>query len=74
MAHSRNVRLVVSILKLALFLVAAGAAARFLLGTLQTRGFSPAALFGLLLLTGALALVWRAGLDLRKAIHRYRSA
>ena len=60
--------------RLALFLLATVATVRFFLRTLETRGWSPGALFGLLLVLGTVSLVWRGAVGLRKAIHRVRTS
>lgn len=73
MARKRSIRVVGHAVRLALFVLAVVYAGRFLVGTLDSRGWSPAAFFGLLLVAGALSLVWRGTLDLRKALHRMRS-
>ena len=70
MARSRAARLVGPCVRLALFAIATIAAVRFLYGTVASRGWGPGALFGLLLIAGGIALVWRATLDLRKALGR----
>lgn len=74
MIRKRTLRVVGHGIRLALFLLATVATVRFFLRTLETRGWSPGAFFGLLLVTGAVSLVWRGTLDLRKAIHRYRTS
>ena len=58
--------------RLALFLLACFAAGRFLVRTVDRGGWTPGAFFGLLLVTGAVSLAWRAVLDLRKATRRRR--
>jgi len=73
MVRSRKVRAAGNGLRLLLFIVATYAALRFLLASVASDGWGPAALFGLLLVAGALSLVWRSLTDLRKSIHRLRS-
>lgn len=72
MLRSRSVRAIGQGVLLALFLAFSYAAVRFLLDTLGSRGWGPGALFALLLVAGALSLVWRATLDFRKAVRRLR--
>lgn len=70
MPRKRTLRAAGHAVRLLLFLVAAYAAGRFLMGALRTDGWGPGALFGLLLVAGALSLVWRAGVDLRRQVQR----
>jgi hypothetical protein len=72
MRHSRILRLVGHALLLVLFALATYGAARFLLGTVASRGFDPGALFGLLLVLGAASLAWRSAGNVRRAYRRYR--
>lgn len=72
MARRRPARIAGHGLRLALFTVALVAAGNFLLDAVSRRA-SPAALFGLLLVAGALSLTWRATQDLRKELRRTRS-
>lgn len=60
-------------LRLVVFVLAGILAVRFVIDTVTFRGWSPGAFFGLLLVTGAIALVWRATIDLRKSVRRLRT-
>jgi hypothetical protein len=60
-------------LRLLLFVIATIAAVRFLTASVARDGWGPAALFGLLLVAGALSLVWRSTRDFRRALSRLRS-
>ena len=73
MPRSRSVRAAGHVVRLALFALLLTGALRFFLGTVDARGWSPAALFALLLLTGAASLTWRSALDLRRALRRLRA-
>ncbi|CAN5702696.1 hypothetical protein BH23GEM6_BH23GEM6_19030 [soil metagenome] len=73
MVRSRKVRAAGNGLRLLLFVVATYAALRFLLASVSSDGWGPAALFGVLLVAGASSLVWRSLADLRKSIQRLRS-
>lgn len=68
----RSVRLTGHLLLLALFALAAVAALRFFWGALETEGWSPRTFFALLVLTGAVALVWRETLSTTKVARRLR--
>lgn len=70
MSRRRTLHLAGHTVRLLLFLVALLAAIRYLLGILEGHTEGPAVVFALLLLTGALALVWRAALDLRREARR----
>jgi hypothetical protein len=71
--RSRSVRLLGHLVRLTLFALAGIAALRFFSGVLLTEGWTPRTFFALLLLTGALSLVWRATLDLARASRRRRA-
>lgn len=68
----RSVRLVWHVVQLAVFLVLAYGAARFFVDAVLVDGFSPRTFLGLLLISGGVAMVWRAGLDLRRSVRRLR--
>ena len=68
----RSVRLTGHLLLLALLALAAIAAVRFFWGSLDAEGWSPRTLFALLVLTGALALVWREALSAAKLARKLR--
>jgi hypothetical protein len=70
MFHKRHRRVAGHIALLALFVIAGVAALRFFFGTVGTIGWSPAAVFALLLVAGVIALVWRSVIDLRRAVRR----
>ena len=65
-------RLVGHSVRLALFVLAGVLAIRYFLDSLEGGGWSPRAMFAFLLVTGAVSLVWRATLDLRKVRHPRR--
>lgn len=69
----RKLRAVGHAARLVLFAVLVFYAFRFFTDTVSMRGWGPGAFFGLLLITGALALVWRATIDFRKAVRRLRT-
>lgn len=69
----RSTRLLGHAVAFVLFTLAGVATLRFLLDALRSEGMGPGALFGFLLVTGALALIWRSALGLRDAYRRYRS-
>lgn len=73
MRHSRSMRILGHAVRVALFVLATVAAIRFLLDSVGVRGWDPKAFFALLLVTGALALLWRSALDLRKAVRRRKA-
>ncbi len=72
MPRRRVIRVVTRSILLALFIVLAMFAARYLVATVSEQGWRPAAVFGLLLLIGAIGIVWRSALDLRAAIRKMR--
>lgn len=72
MPLSRTTRAALETVRFAAFLVLAVAAVRGLLGVVASRGWGPGAFFWLLLVTGAVALTWRAALELRKRVRRAR--
>jgi hypothetical protein len=69
----RAVRIVGPVVRLLLVLLAVAFAARFLYRAILTEGFSPAMIFGLLVLAATLALLWRAVLHVRKSLRRLRT-
>ena len=71
--RSRSARFLGQLVRLSLFAVAGFAALRFFSDALFTEGWTPRTFFGLLLLTGALSLIWRAALDFAKAARRLRA-
>ena len=71
--RSRSRRLLKHALKLTLFGAAGVLALRFFYETLFAEGWTPRAFFALLLLTGALSLVWRSALDVARAARRGRA-
>jgi hypothetical protein len=73
MARARAVRIVGPGVRVALPTLLALWAVYFLFGTIMAEGAGPATVFGLLVLAAAMALLWRATLDLRKALRRLRS-
>jgi hypothetical protein len=73
MPRARALRLLGQGVRLALFALAGVAAARFFWDALASGGWTPRAFLGFLLVTGAVSLVWRGYLDLRKAYRRYRA-
>lgn len=73
MTRRRLMRIVGPGLRVALLAAAGLWALSFLVGTISTRGAGPAAVFGVLVLAMALALLWRATLDMRKALRRLRT-
>lgn len=73
MPRARAVRLLGQTVRLSLFALAGVAAARFFWSALSSEGWTPRAFLGLLLVTGAVSLVWRGYLDFRKAYRRYRA-
>jgi hypothetical protein len=72
MPRSRKMRAMGSALRLLLFIVATYAAVRFLTRSIATDGMGPAAVFGLLLVAGAVSLVWRSATDFRRSLNRLR--
>ena len=72
MYRARTIRVAGNALRLALFVAAIYAAGRFFVDAVRTQGMSPGAVFGLLLVTGAIGLTWRSALDLRRSIRRLR--
>ena len=65
-------KLLKNVLKLTLFAVVGALAVRFFSETLLTEGWTPRTFFALLLLTGAVSLLWRSALDVAKAARRTR--
>jgi hypothetical protein len=73
MSRSRVRRIVGPGIRFAVVLVAGILALRFLFGTVTAEGMGPATVFALLVLAMVAALVWRASLDMRKALRRLRA-
>jgi hypothetical protein len=73
MPRVRTIRAAGNALRLLLFVIATVAAMRFLVSSVDRDGWGPAALFGLLLVAGALSLVWRSTRDFRRSLTRLRS-
>jgi hypothetical protein len=71
--RSRSVKLLGHLVRLTLFAVMAYGATRYFTGTLLDEGWRPPTFFALLVLTGALSLVWRAALDVAKIARRMRA-
>ena len=69
---SRPLRLFGHVVRLTLFILVGVMAARFFSEALSTDGWAPRTFFALLLLTGAMSLVWRSALDLVKVARRRR--
>lgn len=69
----RSVRLLGNAVRFALFILVGIAAGRFFLQAISVEGWSPRTFFGLLLITGGIGLTWRAFVDLRRSVRRYRS-
>ena len=70
--RSRSVRFAGQLVRLTIFALVGLAALRFFSDALFTEGWAPRTFFALLLLTGALSLVWRATLDFARAARRLR--
>jgi hypothetical protein len=73
MARVRIRRVVAPAVWFAVVLVVGLWAVRFLFGTVAAQGMGPAAVFGLLVLATAVALLWRATLNMRRAVRRLRA-
>lgn len=73
MARRRIVRFVGPGVRFAVVLLAGLLAARFFFDTVVSRGMGPATVFALLVLTAVVALLWRATLDVRRALRRLRT-
>ncbi|HUE96079.1 MAG TPA: hypothetical protein VMN39_05440 [Longimicrobiaceae bacterium] len=73
MSRTRLLRAVGHAVRLLLFILVVLLAVRFFLDVVSMNGWGPGALFGLLLITGAISLVWRATIDFRKAVRRLRA-
>ena len=71
-ARARSAHLFKHMVKLALFLAVGAVAVRYFVETLLVEGWTPHTFFALLLLTGALSLVWRSALDVAKVGRRLR--
>jgi hypothetical protein len=73
MARRRTVRVLGPGIRLALLLVAAVLAVRYLIGTITAESSGPAVVFAVLVLATVVALLWRATLSMRKAVRRLRA-
>jgi hypothetical protein len=73
MARTRVRRIAGPAARFALVVLAAFWAARFLFGTIASDGLGPPAVFALLIAAMAAALLWRATLDVRRAVRRLRA-
>jgi hypothetical protein len=73
MARSRVRRIVGPGIRFLVVLLALLLATRFLFGTVTARGMGPETVFALLVLATAAALLWRASLNMRKALRRLRA-
>ena len=70
--RSRSVRLAARAVRLTLFAIFGVLAVRFFTDALFTEGWTPRTFFALLVLTGAISLVWRAALDVAKVARKAR--
>lgn len=70
--RSRPARLAGKAFRLTLYTLLGVVAVRFFADALLTEGWTPRTFFALLLLTGALSLVWRAALDVAKVAKKLR--
>jgi hypothetical protein len=70
--RTRPVRLAGKAVRLTLFALLGVVAVRFFTDALLTEGWTPRTFFALLLLTGAVSLVWRAALDVAKIAKKLR--
>jgi multisubunit Na+/H+ antiporter MnhE subunit len=70
--RSRSLRLAGQAVRLALFAIFGVIAVRFFSDTLLDEGWTPRTFFALLVLTGAVSLVWRAALDVAKIARKTR--
>jgi hypothetical protein len=71
-SRARSAHLFKHMVKLALFVAAGAMAVRYFVGTLLAEGWTPQAFFALLVLTGAVSLVWRSALDVAKVARRLK--
>ena len=71
--RARSARLIKHVVKLALFVAIGALAVRFFSETVLVEGWTPRAFFALLLLTGAVSLVWRSALDVARAARRLKA-
>lgn len=69
---SRSLRLAGHVVRVTLFVLVGIMAVRFFTDALSSDGWAPRTFFALLLLTGAVSLVWRSALDLVKVARRRR--
>ena len=70
--RSRSVRFAGKAARLALFVLFGVFAIRFFSDALFSEGWTPRTFFALLVLTGAISLVWRAALDVAKVARTAR--
>ena len=70
--RSRSVRLAGKAVRLVLFAIFGVFAVRFFSDALLSEGWTPRTFFALLVLTGAVSLVWRAALDVAKIAKKMR--
>ena len=73
MSRTRQMRVIGHAVRLTLFVIVGWFALRFFFDTVSMRGWGPGAFFGILVVTGAISLVWRGTLDFRKALRRLRA-
>ena len=73
MRARRSAKLFRHMVKLTLFAAAGAVAVRFFAGSLLVEGWTPRTFFALLLLTGAVSLVWRSALDVAKVARRMKA-
>ena len=71
--RARSARLFKHLVKLVIFVAAGALAVRYFAGSLLVEGWTPRTFFALLLLTGAVSLVWRSALDVARAARRLRA-
>ena len=70
--RSRPARLAGKAFRLTLYAIVGVLAVRFFADSLLSEGWTPRTFFALLLLTGAVSLVWRAALDVAKIAKKLR--
>lgn len=71
---SRSLRLFGHAVRVVLFAIVGVMSVRFFSDALRSDGWAPRTFFALLLLTGAVSLLWRAALDFAKVARRRRTA
>ena len=71
-SRARSAHLFKHMVKLAVFVMAGAVALRYFVGTLLVEGWTPQTFFALLVLTGAVSLVWRSALDVAKVARRLK--